>query len=70
MKQIKETQAKKMIAAQIARKRAMLMQPQETFNSEYFSDLVSYLYLDGSGSITLHTKTDTDIKEGEDHGKC
>ena len=66
----KETQAKKMIAAQIARKRAMLMQPQETFNSEYFSDLVSYLYLDGSGSITLHTKTDTDIKEGEDHGKC
>ena len=66
----KETQAKKMIAAQIARKRAMLMQPQETFNSEYFSDLISYLCLDGSGSVTLHTKTDTDIKEGDQYGEC
>lgn len=66
----KETQAKQMIAAQIARKRAMVMQPQETFNSEYFSDLISYLCLDGSGSVTLHTKTDTDVKEGEENDEC
>lgn len=66
----KETQAKDMIVAQIARKRAMLMQPQETFNCDYFSDLVSYITLGEKGHITLHTKVDTEINEGDEDNGC
>lgn len=51
-----ETQAKKIVVARIAQKRASLMQPQETFNCDYFSDLVSYITLGDSGKVTLHTK--------------
>lgn len=66
----KETQAKDMIVAQIARKRAALMQPQESFNCEYFSDLVSYITLGEKGSITIHTKVDTEISEGDENSGC
>lgn len=66
----KETQAKQMIVAQIARKRAMLMEPQSTFNSVYFSDLIAYVSLDSSGKVTLHTKTETDVEEGEHDLEC
>ena len=62
----KETQAKSMIVAQIARKRAMLMKPQETFNCDYFSDLIAYITLGDSGKVTLHTKVETEIAEGEE----
>lgn len=62
----KETQAKSMIVAQIARKRVMLMKPQETFNCDYFSDLISYITLGDSGNVTLHTKVETEIAEGEE----
>ena len=65
-----ESHAQKIIVAQIARKRAMLMEPQGAFNCEYFSDLVEYISLDGSGKVTLHTKTETDIAEGEDKLEC
>ena len=66
----KESQAKKMVAAQIARKRVMLMNPQETFNCEYFSDLIAYISLDDSGKVTLHTKTETNIEEGDEDLGC
>jgi len=66
----KETQAKKSIVAQIARKRASLMKPQEQFNCEYFSDLISYITLDDSGRVTLHTKTEAEIDEGEAENEC
>lgn len=66
----KETQAKSMIAAQIARKRAMLMKSQESFNCEYFSDLVSYIGIGDSGKITLHTKVETEITEGDEELGC
>ena len=66
----KETQAKKTIVAQIARKRASLMKPQEQFNCEYFSDLISYITLDDSGRVTLHTKTESEIEEGEAENEC
>ena len=62
----KETQAKSMIVAQIAKKRVMLMKPQETFNCDYFSDLISYITLGDSGKVTLHTKVETEIAEGEE----
>ena len=62
----KETQAKSMIVAQIARKRVMLMKPQETFNCDYFSDLISYITLGDSGKVTLHTKVEAEIAEGEE----
>ena len=62
----RETQAKKMIIAQIARKRATLMKPQEEFNCEYFSDLVDFVTLSSSGKVTLHTKVETLVREGED----
>ena len=61
----KETQAKKIIVAQIARKRASLMKPQENFNCEYFSDLIDYITLSSSGKVILHTKVVTEITEGE-----
>ena len=61
----RESQAKQAVIAQIARKRALLMKPQESFNPEYFSDLVAYITMDPQGYITLHTKTDTEIKEAQ-----
>ena len=61
----KETQAKQIIVAQIARKRAMMMNPQENFNCDYFSDLIDYITLSGSGEVKLHTKVGTEITEGE-----
>ena len=66
----KETQAKSMIVAQIARKRVALMNPQETFNCDYFSDLVSYITIGDSGRITLHTKVETEITEGDEDNGC
>lgn len=62
----KESQAQKIVVARIAQKRAALMQPQKTFNCDYFSDLVSYITLGDSGKVTLHTKVDTEITEGEE----
>lgn len=61
----KETQAKKIIVAQIARKRVMMMNPQENFNCDYFSDLIDYVTLSSSGEVKLHTKVGTEITEGE-----
>ena len=61
----KETQAKKIIVAQIARKRASMMRPQENFNWDYFSDLIDYITLSSSGKVRLHTKVGTEITEGE-----
>ena len=61
----KETQAKQIIVAQITRKRAMLMNPQESFNCDYFSDLIDYITLSSSGEVKLHTKVGTEITEGE-----
>ena len=61
----KETQAKKIIVAQIARKRASMMKPQENFNCDYFSDLIDYISLSSSGEVKLHTKVGTEITEGE-----
>lgn len=66
----RETQAQKIVVAQVARKRAALMQPQETFNCDYFSDLVSYITLDDSGTVTLHTKVETEISEGDEANSC
>lgn len=66
----KETQANKMIVAQIARKRAMLMKPQESFNCDYFTDLIDYITLSSSGKVTLHTKVETEITEGEEENGC
>ena len=59
----RESQAKQKVAAQIAQKRALMMKPQDTFNPAYFSDLISYITIDTQGYITLHTKTDTEVKE-------
>lgn len=61
----KESQAKKIIVAQIARKRASMMNPQENFNCDYFSDLIDYITLSSSGKVTLHTKVGSEITEGE-----
>ena len=61
----KETQAKKIIVAQIARKRASMMKPQGNFNCDYFSDLICYIALSSSGKVRLHTKVGTEITEGE-----
>ena len=62
----KETQAKRIVVAQIARKRVSLMNMQENFNCEYFSDLIDYITLSTSGNVTLHTKVGSEITEGED----
>ena len=54
------------IAAQIARKRVSLMQPQEAFNAAYFSELIDAVSLHVGGGVVLHTKTETDICESEE----
>ena len=59
----KETQAKEAVTAQIARKRALMMRPQREFNSEYFTDLISFITLSEDGKVTLHTKTETEVSE-------
>ena len=62
----KETNAKTQIAAQIARKRAALMHPQDAFNSACFSSLIDAVSLHVGGGVVLHTKTETDICESEE----
>lgn len=62
----KETNAKAQIAAQIARKRAALMHPQDAFNSACFSSLIDAVSLHVGGGVVLHTKTETDICESEE----
>lgn len=65
----RETNAKEQIAARIAQKRVMLMNPQTEFNSVYFTDLVENVILEAPARVSLLTKTDVQISEGEpDHG--
>lgn len=61
-----QTNAKRQIAAQIARKRAALMHPQDAFNSACFSSLIDAVSLSAGGGVILHTKTQTEIYESED----
>ncbi|NLE06923.1 MAG: hypothetical protein GX638_19255, partial [Crenarchaeota archaeon] len=61
----RESETRMNITASIARKRAEMMSPQEEFSESYFTDLVSYISLDGSSRITLHTKTDTEIGDDD-----
>lgn len=62
----RQTNAKTQIAAQIARKRAALMHPQDAFNSACFSSLIDAVSLSAGGGVILHTKTQTEIYESED----
>lgn len=62
----RETNAKEMIVAHVARKRALLMTPQELFNCDYFADLIDTVTIGTDGRVTLTTKTNTRITEGED----
>ena len=64
----RENNAREMIAARIARKRAAMMHPTEQFNEANFQDLVSYITLGQNGQVTLHTKTDTEVGKEEDYG--
>lgn len=64
----RENNAKEMIAARIARKRAAIMHPTEQFNENNFQDLVSYITLGQNGQVTLHTKTDTEVGKEDDYG--
>lgn len=61
----RESETKMNIAASIAQKRAEMMTPQDEFSESYFTDLISYISLDGRGRVRLHTKTDTEI--GDDN---
>lgn len=64
-----ETNAKDQIAARIAQKRVALMSPQIEFNTAYFTDLVENVVLEAPARVTLITKTDVNISEGEpDYG--
>ena len=60
-----ESNARRMILARVARKRASMMQPSEQFDQNTFQELVSYLTLDMDGKVTLHTVTETTVSEGE-----
>ena len=58
----RETNEKERIAAQILKKRILLMKPQENFNCDYFADLIDIVYLDcTTGEVQLQTKTSTII---------
>ena len=59
----RETNEKERIAAQILRKRILLMSPQENFNCDYFSDMIDIVYLDcATSEVRLQTKTSTIIE--------
>lgn len=59
----RETNEKERIAAQILRKRILLMSPQENFNCDYFSDMIDIVYLAcATGEVQLQTKTSTIIE--------
>ena len=60
-----ESNAKEQIAAKTARKRVTLMQPQKEFNTVYFTDLVGNVILEPPARVTLLTKTDVQISEGD-----
>ena len=45
-----------------------MMKVQETFNPDYFTDLVAYLTIDENKRIIIHTKTEAEIAEGEENG--
>lgn len=62
----RETQAREMVVAQIARKRVSMMEPQKWFNCGYFTDMVAYIAISQNGCVTLHTKTETEITEGNE----
>ena len=62
----RESQAQELVAAQIARKRVAMMEPQQSFSCGYFADMISYITLDRDGRVTLHTKTETEIGEGDE----
>lgn len=67
----RESNAKPAIAAQIARKRVKLMSPRDSFDVDYFNELINTVTIDTNGRITLITKTDTTISEGETaNGSC
>ena len=63
-----ESNSKQLITANIVKKRISLMKSQEEFNCAYFSDLVSYITLDNSGRVKLHTKTETEIQGEDENG--
>jgi len=58
-----ESQSRADILAQMARKRASLMNPIEQFNSTYFTDLVANVILHADGEVSIITKTDAEISE-------
>lgn len=59
------TQASRQIAARNAKQRVSQMHPTETFSGAYFSDIVETVLLDASGRLTIRTKTENEISEGE-----
>lgn len=61
-----DSQANKTVAGFIGRKKVMRMKCQDSFNSQYFSEIVAYICLDRSGRVTVHTKTETCVEEGAD----
>lgn len=65
-----ETEAHKQIAARIARQRVSMMKKQDHFNCGYFSDIIDNVILDEHGKVSLVTKTDTAINEGDAPNEC
>ena len=59
------TQAKRATDARIIREKASRLKTSESFNIGSFQDLVSYIYLDESGRVTLHTRTETETETEE-----
>ena len=53
-----------MISAQVVRRRVSMLVRTNEFNPDYFTDLISYVILDGKGKVRLITKTKTVIEEG------
>ena len=64
----RESTAKDNIIARVAKKRVLLMLPQESFNREYFNDLIDNISIAEGGRVTLNTKTNVRIEEGECDG--
>lgn len=60
-----EAESHNMVAGQIAKQKVLMMHPLMSFDSMCFSDLIDNVYLDTNGKISLITKTETTVNEGD-----
>ena len=63
--QYEANNSSEILTARLARQRVSMMSIQETFNADYFADLIQIICLERNSRVRLITKTVTEISEEE-----